>query len=172
MRVQCLQRCRNNGLLRSNQFRVLNNNVRCFGGQIQGALVRQRPSNRGHRLLRQNESNQAAILEEAAPATLAPMPRHLIVLWREFDIGLDGRKAARRFTINDKNRSQTTRQTYYRRNVIWQLMKRQIASGLSISQAAAEIRAIYGATTSITKISERIAKDRKTYCGYHPSLSA
>jgi len=51
-------------------------------------------------------------------------------------------------------------------------MKRQIASGLSISQAAAEIRAIYGATTSITKISERIAKDKKTYGGYHPSLSA
>ena len=156
----------------SNQFRVLNNNVRCFGGQIQGSLVRQRPSNRGHRLLRQNESDQAAILEEAAPATLAPMPRHLIVLWREFEIGLDGRKPARRFTISDRNRSQTTRQTYYRRNVIWQLMKRQIASGLSISQAAAEIRAIYGATTSITKISERIAKDKKTYGGYHPSLSA
>ena len=35
-------------------------------------------------------------------------------------------------------------------------MKRQIASGLSVAEAAAEIRSVYGPTTSITKISERI----------------
>lgn len=52
-------------------------------------------------------------------------------------------------------------------------MKRQIASGLSVAEAAAEIRSVYGPTTSITKISERIVKDKRTYGGgYHPSLSA
>ena len=46
------------------QFKLLNNNIRCYGGTIQGSLVRQRASNSKHWLLRQGEENEALDLVE------------------------------------------------------------------------------------------------------------
>ena len=46
-------------------------------------------------------------------------PRTLKVLWREYKFGVDGRKPAEQFTIEERNR-QGTKQTYYRRKIFWQ----------------------------------------------------
>ena len=151
-------------------FRVLNNNVRAFGGRIEGSLVRQRRSNQQYRLLNRNEADQAGPMREVSRATLSKLPRHLLTLWREYMFGLHGRKPARLFTTEERNRKEI-KQLYYRRNVIWQLMEKQVRFGLTPEQACAELRVVYGNKTSITRMSELIVKDKKRYGSYHPSLS-
>lgn len=59
------------------QFRVINNNMRSYGGTMQGSLVRQRQSNRGTNLLRGNQSGQAPPQIEIRPATLSTNPKSL-----------------------------------------------------------------------------------------------
>ena len=54
------------------KFNVLNNNVRCYGGRIEGSLVRQRRSNLGHRSLTMNQAADAAPMREVSSATLSP----------------------------------------------------------------------------------------------------
>ena len=70
--------------------------MRCYGGTIQGSLVRQRASNTGHRLLRHGEANEAPDLVEVRPAILSNNPRSLMALWHEYGFGINGRKPAKR----------------------------------------------------------------------------
>lgn len=91
----------------------------------------------------------------------------------EYQDGLSGRKPARLFTTQERN-FKLNKQKYYRRNVIWQCMKRQIARGLTPEQAAAELHTIYGAKTNPTAISKMLVADKRRYShngGYHPNLS-
>ena len=84
--------------------------------------------------------------------------------------GLHGRKPARLFTREEKNQKEI-KQKYYRRNVVWQCMEKQVRSGLTPEGAAAQLYTIYGHKTSVTRISELIVADKKRYGGYHPNLS-
>jgi CBS-domain-containing membrane protein len=93
------------------QFQVLNNNIRCFGGRIEGSLVRQVNSNRQQRLLAMNEADEAAPMEAVNDAQLSSQTRDLITLWREYQFGLNGRKAARLFTTRERNANRQTNQT-------------------------------------------------------------
>jgi hypothetical protein len=78
-------------------LRVLNNNVRCFGGRIEGGLICQVNTNQGQRLLRMNQAPATAEVDVETNATLSALPRDLLVLWREYQHGLNGRKPARLF---------------------------------------------------------------------------
>ena len=64
--------------------RVINNNVRAYGGTIQGSLVRQRASNRAVSMTALDEADQEMIapLEEVASATLSNNSRSLVLLWQ------------------------------------------------------------------------------------------
>jgi hypothetical protein len=154
-------------------FRVLNNNIRCFGGRIEGSFSRQVNVNCSVRMLSLNEAPAAAEPRVESNARLSSLPRDLLVLWREYQDGLSGRKPARLFTTQERN-FKLNKQKYYRRNVIWQCMKRQIARGLTPEQAAAELHTIYGAKTNPTAISKMLVADKRRYShngGYHPNLS-
>jgi hypothetical protein len=53
-------------------------------------------------------------------------------------------------------------------------MKRQIHRGLTPEQAALELRLVYGAKASVSKIIDLLIKNKQRYNergGYHPSLS-
>ena len=50
-------------------------------------------------------------------------PRTLEVLWREYKFGVDGRKPAEQFTIEERNCQGTRKQTYYRRKIFWQTVR-------------------------------------------------
>jgi predicted transcriptional regulator len=63
------------------QFQVLNNNIRCFGGCIEGSLVRQVNSNQQQRLLAMNQADGAAPMEALNDAQLNSQPCNLITLW-------------------------------------------------------------------------------------------
>ena len=154
-------------------FRVLNNNVRCFGGRIEGGLIRQVNTNQGQRLLRMNQAAAAAEVDVETNATLSALPRDLLVLWREYQHGLNGRKPARLFSTHERN-TPPNKQKYYRRNVVWQCMRRQIARGLTPEQAARELLTLYGSEKKPTEISTLLVADKKRYKdsgGYHPNLS-
>jgi hypothetical protein len=60
-------------------FRVLNNNIRCFGGWIEGGLIRQVNSNQGQRLLRMNQAAAVAEVEVETNTTLSALPWGLLV---------------------------------------------------------------------------------------------
>lgn len=156
------------------QFQVLNNNIRCFGGRIEGSLVRQVNSNRQHRLLPMNQADDACPMEVVNDAQLSSLPRDLITLWREYQFGLNGRKAARLFTTEERNANRKIKQKFYRRDQVWECMKRQIRRGLTPEQAAHELRTVYGNKASVSKIIDVLIKDKKRYKrtgGYHPNLS-
>ena len=78
------------------QLRIVNNNIRAYGGTIQGSLVRGRPSNRVVSLASQNEDQEnLAPFEEVSPATLSHNPRSLLALWHEFKFEINGRNLPR-----------------------------------------------------------------------------
>ena len=83
-----------------------NNNICWYGGEIQEALVRQRPSNREHQPLNQNESKHADPIDETSPDTLAPISMHLLDLYKEHQFGLDRRKPGRLSSNGDKDGTQ------------------------------------------------------------------
>ena len=113
----------------SSQFRVLNNNIRAFGGTIQGSLVlvRQRTSNRGVLLSgTDTPQSQLQLLVETTPATLNSNPRTLQRLWHEYKFGINGRKPAEYFTTAEKNVNKRIKQKYWRRDVVWQTIARLV----------------------------------------------
>ena len=156
------------------QFRVLNNNIRAYGGTIQGALVRQRQSNSGTQMLQSNQLQQAIPLVEIHPATLSNNPKSLPELWNEFKFGIDGKKPAQQFTTQERNvRAGGVKQKYYRRNHVWQAIDRLVRSGDSIQMAFLKIHQVYGHSSSVSTIVKGIIKDKQQYRvsgGIHPNL--
>ena len=116
------------------QFRLLNNNIRAYGGTIQGALVRQRASNRQVMLASHDEADDERLqpLVEASPATLCHNPRSLMHLWVEFKFGINGRKPAESFTVAERN-VKSVKQKYWHRNIIWKAIDRLVRGGCLLS---------------------------------------
>jgi len=115
-----------------------------------------------------------AFLEEGFPATLSPSPKHLLLLWEEYTNGINGRKPARLFTPKERNRIRKVKQNYYRRNIIWKVMEKQVEAGLTPMQAVRELYDVYGADTSITQISNKIVTESILYPengGFNPRLT-
>jgi len=156
----------------SSQFRVLNNNIRAFGGTIQGSLVRQRASNRGVLLSgTDTPQSQLQLLVETTPATLSSNPRTLQRLWHEYKFGINGRKAAEHFTTAEKNANKRIKQKYWRRDVVWQTIARLVRGGRTVQVAIHQIQNAYGYETSITKLVNVLLLDKGRYPGgIHPSL--
>jgi uncharacterized NAD(P)/FAD-binding protein YdhS len=91
-------------------------------------------------------------MEALNDAQLSSQPRDLINLWREYQFGLNGRKAARQFTTRERNANRQIKQKFYRHGLIWERMKRQIQRGVTPEQAALELRLVYGAKASVSTI--------------------
>ena len=63
----------------------------------------------------------------AVPATLSPTPRTLYLLWDEYEHGIGGRKAARRFSREE--RGSVKHKLYHRRKVIWDGLAELVRDG-------------------------------------------
>lgn len=151
------------------QFQLLSGNIsRYLEGLVQSSSARQEVhANRGQTASTPNKTSEA-------PPTLSKMPRDLNALWKEYQFGLNGRKAARLFTTTERNINRKIKQKYYRRNQIWQCMKKQIHRGLTPEEAVQELYAVYGSKSSVSQIIELVIADKKRYQdsgGYHPNLS-
>ena len=152
--------------------RIINNNVRAFGGSIQGSLVRQRASNRGVSVAGMNsdqEEEDLVPLEEGTPATLSNNPRSLLMLWAEYKHGINGRKPAERFTREERN-VKANKHKYYRRNHVWETIARLVRGGLTAEVAIERIYSVYGYDSSTTKIMTGMVRDKKRHPGgLHPN---
>lgn len=139
----------------------INNNVRRFGGTIQGGLARQ--ANQANRQQAGEQDQQAQVLNHPpGSATLSPTPRDLLVLWQEYEFGIGGRKPARDFTARERNnRANGIKQKYYRRKVVWESIARQIRAGHTMHAACLRIRNHYGITDSTTQIINKMLYDKR-----------
>jgi len=158
------------------KVRILNNNIRIFGGTMEGS-IRIQQANTGRRLQRINYNHiedEIEPMEVADMATLSSNPRSLMELWREFQFGIDGRKAAQNFTVEERNRTQGgIKQKYYRQRFVWNAIDHLIRSGMTAKAAIGKLRDVYGHNTSVTRIIKQIRRDKKIYKqigGYHPNL--
>ena len=74
-------------------------------------------------------------------AMLSNCPRSLFELWQEYEFGLQGQKAAKRFTSRERGRH---KYKYHRRKVVWDTILRLLGRGHSIHTAVGEIERVYG----------------------------
>jgi len=142
------------------QLLRINNNVRRFGGTIQGGLARQGNQRQRQQVVQQERQANA---EGHAPgsATLSQQPRTLLLLWEEYQFGIGGRKPAKDWTSRERNnREDGIKQKYYRRNIVWQSIDRQVRAGLTAAAACHQIRNHYGFRDSVTSIINKMKFDR------------
>ena len=66
---------------------------------------------------------------------------------------------------------QANKQTYYRRNLVWQTVVRLVLVGLTVEAAIERIHSSYGYNSSTSKIMTMMAKDKVRYLDrMHPNL--
>jgi len=104
----------------------------------------------------------------AMMATLMPTPRSLHDLWREYQHGVGGRKAARLFSYTERGRS---KHRYSRRKVVWDLVSGLIRQGHTAETSIDKIYAVYGGQTSVTNIINGLKRDKKNGT-LNPNLSS
>jgi hypothetical protein len=97
------------------------------------------------------------ILQDRAPCTLSKKPPDLFALWREYEFGIGGRKAAKDFSPTERGKS---RFTYSRRKVFWDCVITQIQLGYTNEVAIDRIYGAYGRGKTISQILAGLRKDR------------
>ena len=98
-------------------------------------------------------------------ATLSNCPRSLFELWQEYDFGLQGQKAAKRFTSRERGR---VKYKYHRRKVVWDMILRLPGRGHSIHTAVGEIERVYGEGKTVSTYINLLQRDRRV--GHHHDL--
>ena len=158
------------------RFVTLNDNVRRFGGTVQGGFARQDPTqatNRrraGHEppLPPINENELAAGVTYRDPtAELTPNLHSLEDLWTEWKFGIGGRKAAQNFTRRERGGHGCSRkkQRFYRRLKVYTLLQQLVDEGDTPAVAIQAIKTAYGEPKSVTNYIIAI-----TAYPNHPSL--
>ena len=93
----------------------------------------------------------------ANPAQLSRSPKSLYLLWDEYEIGLEGNKAAKDFTQHERG---AVKHNYCRRNVFWEVVERLMRRGHTSRVAIDMIRAAYGLSKSVTQVINLMRDDR------------
>jgi len=98
-------------------------------------------------------------------SSLSPRPWNLYELWKEYQHGIGGRKAAKNFSNTERGRVKCT---YTCCKVIWDEIDCLVRAGDTYTDAIDRIHQAYGQTLSVSRLSDKIREDRKT--GRHPAL--
>ena len=88
---------------------------------------------------------------------LTKSPSDLFVLWREYEQGLDGGKAAKDYTAVERGRN---KHTYSHRRVFWDAVVKLMARGYTADSAINRISEAYGRRLSVTQVINQMKKDR------------
>ena len=83
-----------------------------------------------------------------ALSRLAPMPRDLYMLWDEYESGLNGNKAAKEFTYNERG---ACRKVYSFRKKFWSTVERMIMRNHSSRTAIDKIYSVVGTRLCVTR---------------------
>ena len=95
--------------------------------------------------------------EKTIMSKLSKSPSDLFVLWREYEQGLDGGKAAKDYTAVERGRN---KHTYSRRRVFWDAVVKLMARGYMADSAIDQISGAYGRRLSVTQVINEMKKDR------------
>ena len=98
-------------------------------------------------------------------ATLSSCPRILFELWQEYEFGLQGKKAAKRFTSRERGR---VKYKYHRRKVKWDTILRLLGRGHSIHTGVGEIERVYGEGKTVSTYINLLRHDWRV--GHHHDL--
>jgi hypothetical protein len=98
-------------------------------------------------------------------AKLSKCPRSLFDLWKEYEFGFHGCKAAKDWNASERG---ADRFKYYKRNVFWVQVSEMVRAGHSADRAIDLIYRAYGSNLSVTKIIKKMIEDKKR--GGHPAL--
>lgn len=148
-------------------FEMVNGNIRRFAPM---QYARRPTRDRDSVVVADGEQRAAEYRAEddlAMMATLMPTPRSLHDLWREYQHGVGGRKAARLFSYTERGRS---KHRYSRRKVVWDLVSGLIRQGHTAETSIDKIYAVYGGQTSVTNIINGLKRDKKNGT-LNPNLS-
>jgi len=91
------------------------------------------------------------------PARLAKGVKDLYMLWNEFETGLDGNKAAKDFTPQERGKCKAL---YSIRKVFWDQVLTLTRRGHSYDSAIDKIYVVYGRSLPVTKILTKLRHDR------------
>ena len=160
------------------QLSRINNNVRRYGGTIQSAFANQiRTQTEGRDGVGNSQQHLSPLVGVYTGMTidpkacLLPRPKDLTELWMEYSHGIAGRKAARLFTLSERN-DRKNKQKFYNRMNVWKTQARLIDGGMNVYAANQRIVEITG-SKSITGIIRKLVEFKKTYKdngGVHPQL--
>jgi hypothetical protein len=98
--------------------------------------------------------------------TLSLNPPTLCLLWREYEHGIRGRKAAQLFTREERGR---VKHKYHQRKIVWDCISSQVHAGVMAQVAIYHVHVVYGVNTMVTTIINRMKQDRQAGT-MHPSL--
>jgi hypothetical protein len=143
------------------QFRIVNTNLRRIASQPIRQLHRAAALSTEQQQQQQQDigggaRGGTASIPLRSPADLSPTPRTLYELWQEYQVGIGGRKAARLFSAEERGRS---KYKYSRRNVVWKLVAKLVNAGLTSQVACDRIYTVYGESTTITTIVNKLKED-------------
>jgi len=133
------------------QFATMIDNIRQFGGTVQGGFAWQDPvqaSNRRRAITQQGNAHHGtpANRPDDGHAELCPNLHTLHDLWDEYKFGIGGRKPASQFTSQEcgEHGVNKKKQRCYRRKRIWDLMDRLTREGDTVDLAIAKIKVACG----------------------------
>jgi hypothetical protein len=90
-------------------------------------------------------------------STLSANPKDLYTLWEEYEFGIEGRKAARKFSSKERGR---VKYKYHRRKVVWDLVAELIRGGHTYLTAIDSILDKYGRESTVTSIINKLRSQR------------
>jgi hypothetical protein len=101
--------------------------------------------------------NPSLIVLDRVPPSLSSRPTDLYVLWKEYEFGIGGRKAAKDFTYRERG---ANRAIFCRRKIFWDVVLRLISHGYTNETAIDHIYNHYGKQKSVTQILMCIRKEK------------
>jgi len=150
------------------RFVTLNDNVRRFGGAVQGGFALQDPvqASNGRRVVAQQE-NRPPNAPDDRNAKLCPNLHTLQDLWEEWKFGVGGHKPASRFDSQERggHGSKGKKQQCSRQKRVWGPMDRLVREGDAPAEATRKIKMTCGEAASPAFIMNAMGK-----CGVHPNL--
>jgi hypothetical protein len=152
----------------NNKLKIMNDNIKRIAIQPpRMATPRQRIANieaEADNIGRQLAEEE--IRTRIKKAELSKCPRTLHELWMEYEFGTGGRKAAKDFTAAERGGKNKFK--YCRRKIFWDIIKVHVAANVAANIAIDRVYTCYGKKLSVTKIIEKLQKDRPS--GGHPNL--
>lgn len=132
------------------QFRTINNDIRAFGGTIQGSVASQDPQQQArHR--QSTDLNQQIANPGSLPAALAETPWTLAELWEECQFGIGGWKTAKDWEAFESGNTQLgIKQKHHRRTSVWHTVEMMMRLGSTRDGAIRKIRQAHGWRCSVT----------------------